>query len=444
MHSYTLPPPYNPGWSNDGVTTIRRLLAHTSGIISLGIMPYTPVDGAPLPTTSQLISSQSFPIISVNANIPTTSAVVIAKKRTIENQNTKMNHLAAKTQEYKNVIKSLKAKISRRDTKIKKFEELIEEKDQKHYLIELLSVALEEGKLHETQFFYQLLENTLQNLVSKKNVNGFRYKECIICWCLLLRFYGGSRLWNVLKGNSTGDIITSENALDKLNLLLPSISTIKSYLSDLSFGKLADNDLKDVVKAMAMNNISNKIIISYDEIEIRGGLCVMKSIGKVIGFTNCNEKSFEDIYNSKKEITPDYIARHMCQFFATTIDGEMSFPICFGGHKSNHYEFITEKMTEIRDQFKRTSYGNYALEVVGGCSDGLAGNYQFVISQTNENYVHLFDWSHLLKRLRNRLLKGDDLIIDNESFSMNTLLKIRNEPQLQDWVTESIIYPVDI
>ncbi|KAF0973323.1 hypothetical protein FDP41_008530 [Naegleria fowleri] len=94
-------------------------------------------------------------------------------------------------------------------------------------------------------------------------------------------FYGGSRLWNVLKGNSTSDIITSENALDKLNLLLPSISTIKSYLPDLSFGKLADNDLKNVVKAMAMNNISNKIIISYDEIEIRGGLCVMKSTGKV-------------------------------------------------------------------------------------------------------------------------------------------------------------------
>ncbi|KAF0979125.1 hypothetical protein FDP41_002195 [Naegleria fowleri] len=167
---------------------------------------------------------------------------------------------------------------------------------------------------------------------------------------------------------------------------------------------------------MALNNISNKIIISYDEIEIRGGLCVMKSAGKVIGFTNCNEKSFEDIYNAKREITPDDIASHVCQFFATTIDGEMSFPICFGGHKSNHYEFITKKMTEIRDQFKRTSYGDYVLEVVGGCSDGLAGNYQYATSHTNENYVHLFDWSHLLKRLRNCLLKGDDLIIEKEFF----------------------------
>ncbi|KAF0977650.1 hypothetical protein FDP41_003642 [Naegleria fowleri] len=367
-----------------------------------------------------------------------------ASERTIENQNTKTAHLAARTQEYKNVIKSLKAKISRRDTTIKNFEELIEEKDQKHYLVELLSIALEEGKLHETQFFYQLLENTLQNLVSSKNVNGFRYKECIIHWCLLLRFYGGSRLWNILKGNSPGETITSENALDKLNLLLPSISTIKSYLPDLSFGNLVDSDLKDIVKAMALNNISNKIIISYDEIEIRGGLCVMKSTGKVIGFTNCNEKSFEDIYNAKREITPDDIASHVCQFFATTIDGEMSFPICFGGHKSNHYEFITKKMTEIRDQFKRTSYGDYVLEVVGGCSDGLAGNYQYATSHTNENYVHLFDWSHLLKRLRNCLLKGDDLIIEKESFSMNTLLKVRNEPQLRDWVSENIIYPVDI
>ncbi|KAG2382645.1 hypothetical protein C9374_005225 [Naegleria lovaniensis] len=361
-----------------------------------------------------------------------------------EQLKTKTAHLAARTQEYKNVIKSLKAKISRRDTTIKNFEELIEEKDQKHYLVELLSIALEEGKLHETQFFYQLLENTLQNLVSSKNVNGFRYKECIIHWCLLLRFYGGSRLWNILKGNSLGETITSENALDKLNLLLPSISTIKSYLPDLSFGNLVDSDLKDIVKAMALNNISNKIIISYDEIEIRGGLCVMKSTGKVIGFTNCNEKSFEDIYNAKREITPDDIASHVCQFFATTLDGEMSFPICFGGHKSNHYEFITKKMTEIRDQFKRTSYGDYVLEVVGGCSDGLAGNYQYATSHTNENYVHLFDWSHLLKRLRNRLLKGDDLIIEKESFSMNTLLKVRNEPQLRDWVSENIIYPVDI
>ncbi|KAG2388942.1 hypothetical protein C9374_014342 [Naegleria lovaniensis] len=62
MHSYTLPPPYNPGWSNEGVT-IRRLLAHTSGIISLGIMPYNPVEGVPLPTTSQLLKKDNVRLV---------------------------------------------------------------------------------------------------------------------------------------------------------------------------------------------------------------------------------------------------------------------------------------------------------------------------------------------------------------------------------------------
>ena len=101
---------------------------------------------------------------------------------------------------FKKQINAMKSKIARRDVKVKSYEDLLES-EHSCYLLELLSIAIKEEKLKETQFFYQLMENTLENIVHGNKSNSFRYRESIIHWTLLLPFYGGSKIWKALKDN---------------------------------------------------------------------------------------------------------------------------------------------------------------------------------------------------------------------------------------------------
>ncbi|EFC39509.1 predicted protein [Naegleria gruberi] len=338
-------------------------------------------------------------------------------------------------------VSQLKSMLTRREEKLDSLEEKLS-KIHHHKLVKLVIAAIEDEKLHEQQFFYQLMENTLENITNYNKSRGYQYKESIIHWCLILRYFGGSKIWKILKGN--GSALNSQTALDEVNLLLPSLATVKSYLPKLSTGQTSDLDLQSLLKSIQKKKVTNNIIISYDEIEIRGGLCVLKDSGKVIGFADYNEKDFDQLYKSKEEIVPSQIASHICQFFATTIDGSVSFPLMFAGcTKSSHADFLEDQVKKIKEQFERIQLNNYSFQVVGFSSDGLTGNLTFFQTQKIfPNTVHFFDYSHLLKRLRNRLL-NETMTIDGISFSIETLLIAKSESNLTDWLPNSVIYPTD-
>ena len=120
------------------------------------------------------------------------------------------------------------------------------------------------------------------------------------------------------------------------------------------------------------------------------------------------------------------IASHVCQFF-TTIDGEVAFPIQFAGHRDEHGKFLTDHIRQIKEQLDRVTVDDYKLQIVGGCSDGLSGNLTFAETQKIVDlYLHFFDMSHQLKRMRNRLL-NETLHIDdvnNILLETNVLLNI--------------------
>jgi hypothetical protein len=211
----------------------------------------------------------------------------------------------------------------------------------------MLQIAFNSGYINENHFFFKLMYNTIENLVTKKKTNNFRYKEEIIHWCLLLRFAGGSKLWSILRGKRNA--VNVDQALDSFNLIIPSVSTLKRYLPQLNFGKLSPENIKKIFKSCKEQNICDKVCISYDEVEVRSGLVYHAKSSQVIGFTCDNVWSSRNFYdNREKGIDITDVAHKICQFFCTTLDGRVSFPLCFLGYDDNHTDFIIKQMKSIK------------------------------------------------------------------------------------------------
>jgi hypothetical protein len=141
----------------------------------------------------------------------------------------------------------------------------------------LLAIALEEGKLHESQFFYQLIASTLHNITHYNNPQSFHHDNAaIIEWCLLLRYIGGACVLEVIRGVLPQRVITEHKAdgttctvLDYLNIPIPSLATLKRWLPKLNLGSWIErHDLKELARAMHDEGCSMKICLAYDEIEI--------------------------------------------------------------------------------------------------------------------------------------------------------------------------------
>ncbi len=56
--------------------------------------------------------------------------------------------------------------------------------------------------LKKENFLYRYLCTILSNLTGKKSIQGWQYPEELIQFALLVRFYGGTSVFDVIKGKS--------------------------------------------------------------------------------------------------------------------------------------------------------------------------------------------------------------------------------------------------
>jgi len=313
---------------------------------------------------------------------------------------------------------------------------------QQQYLVDMLQKAFDSGYIKQDHFFFKLMLNTVENLVNKKTVNNYRYSEEIIHWCLLLRFIGGTKLWTVLRGKKGPK--DSSDTLDHFNLVLPSISTLKRYLPELSFGRLSVSNISKIHEACQKDNICNQVCISYDEMEIRSGLVYHSKLGQVIGFIGDNTRSAAKVYSQKDEdLDINDIASKICQFFCTTLDGRFTFPVCYAGHEDDHKNFIKTQMKRIKEAFGKAEKNSYQFQIVCSSSYGFSGNYQFAKDQTlSQDYCHIFDFVHVVKHWRN-LLFNRKIELDGVSFCIETLVRLRSNKSVGKFITEDVFAPVD-
>lgn len=342
--------------------------------------------------------------------------------------------LEEKVEESNQQIKDLKAELKIKDKRMKDLEGMLEEKQvgrQKQNLVVLLKKALEMGVLHEHHFMYKWLQNSLKNLTSSPTPQGFRYTEEIIHWSLLIRFYGGSAVFDVLRGARGAK--TTQEVLEQQNLILPSLSTLKRWLPEYTFGGLDEEIFKELFDAVCQNKICPFLMVSWDEMEIRHGLVYCPRQAKIVGWIGETAQTAEDVYKRQKKVAPQDLAKNVCQFFLVTLDGLFCAPVLHAGFDPVHpKDFLTECMKKIQRLVAQAS-GN-RLQIVAGSSDGAPGSFKFATSQTVfPKYRHISDFSHIIKRMRNHLINSSiSLPIDGEivEFSIYTLSEVGREDEI--------------
>lgn len=100
-------------------------------------------------------------------------------------------------------------------------------------------------------------------------------------------------------------------------------------------------------------------------------------------------------------------------------------------------------MEEINKLFKECEVNGNIFQIVCGSSDGFAENYQFATNQTIlKHYHHIFDFAHIVKRLRN-LLFNRRMDIDGGKFCIESLLKLKTSHIIGELITEDIYAPID-
>ena len=145
--------------------------------------------------------------------------------------------------EKRNILKKVNRQIHR-------IEDL---KNRDDKIVISLRKLLHQKLLTPNDFFYKLIENTTTN--AHKQPNQFRHSPEIIEWALNLKYYGGRRCYDFLRGyNVDDDNEHSEKEekqnLQQYNMILPSISTLKEYLPELMLNWIQLEALTEILEQM--------------------------------------------------------------------------------------------------------------------------------------------------------------------------------------------------
>jgi hypothetical protein len=167
---------------------------------------------------------------------------------------------------------------------------------------------------------------------------------------------------------------------------------------------------------MQKDNKKIKVGIAFDEFEVRHGLVYLKKTGRIIGLLE--QVKEKDIDNIREESIPSNEITHVLQFFLISTNSEISLPIGYVGTRNADGDLVYNYVVKIIENLKST-------EIHWGSSDGASGCKTFIrlMKLKYPNYIHIFDFVHLVKLLRNVLL-NKKLKKNNVLFSMTDLIPL--------------------
>jgi hypothetical protein len=290
-----------------------------------------------------------------------------------------------------------------------------------------LQQAITKEYVAKDSFIYEFLHNLAHNV--SKVPCGFRYSEPLIQFCLLVKFHSGKRTLDLLRGNQK----------DGYNFHIPSEKTIRNYLPTVELNKGLDSKLKEFTQGKSK---CKDLILSYDEIEIRSGLIYHEYSNRVVGLVQ-NEGT-EDIANiSPEKIEENQIASKIIQFFLCLCDGSLMIPVLHYGHdesKNGHVKQVTDTFHTIQQKLDRLSDGELKIKAIA--SDRYDGNFEVGRQLRKNNVLKVDDFWHLLKSLRNAILKP--VFIHDVKFGLYLFREIKNSSRYGQFnIHENFYAPED-
>ena len=269
-------------------------------------------------------------------------------------------------------------------------------------------------------FFFTFLKQQL-HCATKESGRGFRWSKDIVHWALTLQFHGGKRVIDDLRGKAS----TGKGKHGKLDLnvgdwgiFLPGNSTLRNYLPPVEVYEGFKVEAIENFKQGYPENSPRKVVIAWDEIEIRYGLVWNPSTKELIGRVD-GPIAEKDVKSANWAKMNEGLATHIIQFFLISADGAASLPIGF--HPMTAINGV-KVFNIVEPLFKMLKDGDLGLEVIATASDAFPSNATLMTLLTKEGWksVHIFDPLHLLKSMRNNIW-NQILSKDGVEFNLNTL-----------------------
>ena len=279
--------------------------------------------------------------------------------------------------------------------------------------------ALEKSKEKDT-FFASFLREQL-HCATKNDARGFRWGKDLVNWALTLQFHGGKRIIEDLRGKANagkGSHGRLELNIRDWGIFLPANSTLRNFLPPVEVYEGFKKENIENFKRSFPADSPRKVVIAWDEIEIRYGLIWNPSTKELIGRVDGPIAEKEAKLRDWAKMNND-LATHVIQFFLVSADGAMSISIGFHPMASIN----GEKVFRILEPFlKMLKEGDLSLEVIATASDAFPSNATLMtlLEKNGWRSAHIFDPLHLLKTMRNNLWNQ---LISKETveFNLNTL-----------------------
>ena len=326
------------------------------------------------------------------------------------------------------------------------------EKNTEIILLQKLIHAFSEDWLKPDHFLFEQLQN-IAMVGTTKDGRGFRWKPDTINFCQTILFRGHQATLQTLRGQAftlpdakqqtSGHLPVD---VSRFNLALPAPSTVKKYLPVVELDpKLTMRErITKIFKTIFSQSTSSPCkagIISFDELIHQHGYCLdtsrnllVGSDGTLIPVKDLLQKNADGSLVYSDEWLRTHEAKGVYHFFFTTLDGLLSFSICWIAVRDQPIEKIEKNLREFR-----TMLDEIGFKTIGFSSDGFASSvylankfHQEVIKKKHDIALWIFDYTHVIKLLRNCLLKpGFTLKNGHPSISMKELVLLWQQyPQL--------------
>ncbi len=317
--------------------------------------------------------------------------------------------------------------------------DLVDSKEEK-LLLKTLSQLLRSGRIKKKSCIYALLYSNVMNAV-KEDARGIRWSKTMLYWVESILYTGGAGALRKLRGpcfegfrkdvNKGGGKLPNDP--NTLCAYFPSRSTIYSHLPPVEYYPQFDDELaKNIAKALDKKKCKKEVILSFDEIKPQRGYeyinhmkCVSGATGNVgmIPEKSILDKKYDDSWFINNEATG------IAQFFVTDLSGNGTIPAFWTATNTFNCKWLVGHVENIIERLAK-----YGVIVKLTSSDGFSGSDLFAQKMLKKNIFHVYDYSHMLKLIRNRFLEvGLNIGKDKQYICMKYLLDMwKGSPSLRE------------
>ena len=309
---------------------------------------------------------------------------------------------------------------------------------EEHELVSLLLKVVKNGQLPRDSWLYRDMYHNVM-AASKKDLRGLRYSPEQIAYWQSMRFLGGSRMIDQMRGpinegagNKGGPL---PNDASRVRRYVPSNSTLNAHSAPLELYPKLAAEAASLARALAAKSTPAVGGISFDAITISRGYMYVEHVALLVGAkSSANGGSgairLADIKKHTLEQLRDMVGTHVLQLFWTSLDGRASMPI---GYIVTQGDDPAETAAAISMAIE--TLAQHGIQTVFTSSDGFIGCADFVrrmeawaaahpTRPKDLPLVHVFDYVHVLKCIRNRLLNAGFTLAGGTTISLKDLARI--------------------